>query len=172
MGFRFHNLNSLYRASIHTHKNKNFHLNPIIQTLNSHIQDPSVTLSDNPIYKIPRRWHLGHSHHHDRDQDQRDRMSGKEGENIFRLGLAADIGLATGKALTGYLTGSTAIIADAAHSVSDVVNFILISFLLFYFVLIAHVVCCGELLLCLKIGGAMELCMFTMLCKSWVAYIA
>uniref|UniRef100_A0A2N9E149 Uncharacterized protein n=1 Tax=Fagus sylvatica TaxID=28930 RepID=A0A2N9E149_FAGSY len=48
-------------------------------------------------------------------------MSGKEGENIFRLGLAADIGLATGKALTGYLTGSTAIIADAAHSVSDVV---------------------------------------------------
>lgn len=64
---------------------------------------------------------MGHSHHHDRDQDQRDRMSGKEGENIFRLGLAADIGLATGKALTGYLTGSTAIIADAAHSVSDVV---------------------------------------------------
>lgn len=37
------------------------------------------------------------------------------------MGLAADIGLAAGKAFTGYLSGSTAIIADAAHSVSDVV---------------------------------------------------
>lgn len=37
------------------------------------------------------------------------------------MGLAADVGLAAGKALTGYLSGSTAIIADAAHSVSDVV---------------------------------------------------
>ncbi|KAL6214626.1 hypothetical protein ACLB2K_014058 [Fragaria x ananassa] len=71
-------------------------------------------LSKNPIYSIPRRWHLGHSHGPDEDY-------GKEGEKIFRLGLAADIGLASGKALTGYLSGSTAVIADAAHSVSDVV---------------------------------------------------
>lgn len=47
--------------------------------------------------------------------------SSTESENIFRLGLAADIGLSAGKAITGYLTGSTAIIADAAHSLSDVV---------------------------------------------------
>lgn len=40
------------------------------------------------------------------------------------MGLAADVGLAAGKALTGYLSGSTAIIADAAHSVSDVVTFL------------------------------------------------
>jgi hypothetical protein len=63
---------------------------------------------------------LGHSNH---DHGHRhNHVSGKEGEKIFRLGLAADIGLATGKALTGYLSGSTAIIADAAHSVSDVVT--------------------------------------------------
>lgn len=132
MGFRFHNLKSLYRTSIsklshtNTHKNKKFHPNPIIfQTLNSHLR----TLSDSenhkynhPVYKIPKRWHLGHSHH-GHDQKEQSQQYGKEGENIFRLGLAADIGLAAGKAFTGYLSGSTAIIADAAHSVSDVVNF-------------------------------------------------
>ncbi|KAL3644791.1 hypothetical protein CASFOL_009971 [Castilleja foliolosa] len=74
--------------------------------------------SENPSLKIPRRWHVGHTHHH---HDDRESLSGKEGEKIFRLGLAADIGLAAGKAVTGYLSGSTAIIADAAHSVSDVV---------------------------------------------------
>lgn len=59
---------------------------------------------------------MGHSHRHDDDH-----RFGQEGENIFKLGLGADIGLAVGKAVTGYLSGSTAIIADAAHSVSDVV---------------------------------------------------
>ena len=61
---------------------------------------------------------MGHSHSHHDDRHHYH----KEGEKIFRLGLAADIGLATGKAFTGYLSGSTAIIADAAHSVSDVVS--------------------------------------------------
>lgn len=121
MGFRFHNLSPLYRACITRlpRTQKNVHPNPIIQAVNSRLQDPALTLYDNPNCKIHRRWHLGHSqidhgHHHHQ-------ISGKEGENIFRLGLAADIGLSAGKALTGYLSGSTAIIADAAHSVSDVV---------------------------------------------------
>ncbi|OMO63761.1 hypothetical protein CCACVL1_22294 [Corchorus capsularis] len=77
----------------------------------------SPILSDNSNYNIPRRWHFGHSHDH---RDHQHNIT-KEGEKIFRLGLGADIGLAAGKALTGYLSGSTAIIADAAHSVSDVV---------------------------------------------------
>ncbi|KAL0435852.1 UNVERIFIED_CONTAM: Metal tolerance protein C1 [Sesamum radiatum] len=79
-----------------------------------------LLFSENPNFKIHRRWHLGHTHHHDH-HEHRDLHSGKEGEKIFRLGLAADIGLAAGKAVTGYLSGSTAIIADAAHSISDVV---------------------------------------------------
>ncbi|PWA78843.1 cation efflux family protein [Artemisia annua] len=63
-----------------------------------------------------RTFQPGHSHinHHDE--------TSKEGERIFRLGLAADIGLTVGKAVTGYLSGSTAIIADAAHSLSDVLS--------------------------------------------------
>ncbi|XP_076902940.1 metal tolerance protein 2-like [Bidens hawaiensis] len=67
-----------------------------------------------PIPHEGGRWHVGHSHHH---HDQ----TSKEGDRIFRLGLAADVGLTAGKVLAGYLSGSTAIIADAAHSISDVV---------------------------------------------------
>lgn len=125
MGFRFRNLLPLYRSCISklSHVNENFHPNPMIQALNSYAQDPSLTLRDRPTYKVPRRWHMGHSHHDQGlDQHHQHHLSGKEGENIFRLGLAADIFLASGKALTGYLSGSTAIIADAAHSVSDVVT--------------------------------------------------
>lgn len=126
MGFRFYNLNSLHkRLALHIHKHKHPpHPNRTVaqEFLTSHLQGPSFVPSQNPIYSIPRRWHLGHSHHHHDDEHRHQhRGSGEEGEKIFRLGLAADIGLATGKALTGYLTGSTAIIADAAHSVSDVV---------------------------------------------------
>lgn len=65
---------------------------------------------------------MGNSHLDDDDDDHGPHQgSSKESENIFRLGLAADVGLTAGKALTGYLSGSTAIIADAAHSLSDVV---------------------------------------------------
>ncbi|XP_010507850.1 PREDICTED: metal tolerance protein C1 [Camelina sativa] len=69
----------------------------------------SSSSSLNPNFDFSTRWH---------SSGQR---SGDEGDKIFRLGLSADIGLSLGKAVTGYLCGSTAIIADAAHSVSDVV---------------------------------------------------
>ena len=58
---------------------------------------------------------------HAEDAGERDEI-GFDALVVFRLGLAADFGLAAGKAVTGYLSGSTAIIADAAHSVSDVVS--------------------------------------------------
>lgn len=120
MGFRFQNLNPMFRSYLSrlSSSPRNLHPNPIIiQSLNPHFQIYPRVFSDNPIYNIPRRWHLGHSNgHHDHDHNLT-----KEGEKIFRLGLGADIGLATSKALTGYLSGSTAIIADAAHSMSDVV---------------------------------------------------
>ena len=121
MGFRFRNFNPIYRIWITrlSSNTQNFsHSNFVTKSSNSLFQDPSVVLSQNPVYSIPRRWHLGHSHRDDHSHGS----SGIEGEKIFRLGLASDVVLATGKALTGYLSGSTAIIADAAHSVSDVVN--------------------------------------------------
>ncbi|GMI73768.1 hypothetical protein like AT2G47830 [Hibiscus trionum] len=126
MGFRLQHLNPMFRSYLSRKLSppRNLH-HPspvIIQSLNPHslIYSPQV-FSDDPVYNIPRRWHLGHSHgHHDDHNHHRHNLT-KEGEKIFRLGLGADIGLATGKALTGYLSGSTAIIADAAHSISDVV---------------------------------------------------
>ncbi|KAK8972586.1 hypothetical protein V6N11_082516 [Hibiscus sabdariffa] len=120
MGFKFQHLNPMFRSYLSRNLH---HPNPItIQSLNPHILIyPPQVFSDNPIYNIPRRWHLGHSHgHHDHHHHHHHNLT-KEGEKIFRLGLGADIGLATGKALTGYLSGSTAIIADAVHSISDVV---------------------------------------------------
>ncbi|KAH9297444.1 hypothetical protein KI387_004844, partial [Taxus chinensis] len=55
---------------------------------------------------------------HDHHEEVADGVAGKR---VSKLGLAADIALASVKAMAGYLCGSTAIIADAAHSVSDVV---------------------------------------------------
>lgn len=68
-----------------------------------------------PHWLVPARGHVGHSHHHGGD-------GGEASERIFRLGLAADVALTAGKTVTGYLSGSTAIIADAAHSLSDIVR--------------------------------------------------
>ncbi|KDP28108.1 hypothetical protein JCGZ_13879 [Jatropha curcas] len=114
MGLRFLYKSHLLPALSSRHKT--LHQTLLFQSLNSHLHSPSI---DVPLYHISRRWHFGHSHDH--SDSRRHRPSGQEGEKIFRLGLASDIGLAAGKALTGYLSGSTAIIADAAHSVSDVV---------------------------------------------------
>ncbi|CBI32245.3 unnamed protein product, partial [Vitis vinifera] len=126
MGFRFQNLNSIHktlvsRISSHTHgtllQTPNFP-NPTTRSFIPQSYDPSSIFPHNPIFRVPRRWHFGHSHNH---HDHQHHHSSEVGESIFRLGLFADIGLVTGKTLTGYLSGSTAIIADAAHSASDVV---------------------------------------------------
>ncbi|GFP85633.1 metal tolerance protein c1 [Phtheirospermum japonicum] len=126
MGFRFLiNLNPIHKSWASRITSSSCSYSKVLKNsslvLNSKLGDLSTNYySENPSFKIPRRWHVGHTHHHPHHDDG-DSHSGKEGEKIFRLGLAADIGLAAGKAVTGYLSGSTAIIADAAHSVSDVV---------------------------------------------------
>lgn len=125
MGFRFYNLNPVSKACISricSYRNRKFYQpSPLLQALNPQLYD--FPLSDkHPNFNVSRRWHVGHSHQH------HDHSAGKEGEKIFLLGLAADVGLAAGKSLTGYLSGSTAIIADAAHSVSDVVKMFDLSF--------------------------------------------
>ncbi|KAJ8898802.1 hypothetical protein K2173_007227 [Erythroxylum novogranatense] len=107
MGSRFCNSNPVVRSYLLSRFS--FRNPSLLQSFNSHLRNDDASSFH---HKIPRRWHFGHSHEHPRHE---------EGESIFRLGLSADIALATGKALTGYVTGSTAIIADAAHSISDIV---------------------------------------------------
>ncbi|KAI0511398.1 hypothetical protein KFK09_012028 [Dendrobium nobile] len=117
MGFRQPNLAALRRAycagrSVPWHHNR-----LLLPTVRLPIVLPLWEHQDYIL--ISRRWHGGHtndSHHHSHFDKEREKAEG-----IFRLGLAADVSLSVGKALTGYICGSTAIIADAAHSASDVV---------------------------------------------------
>lgn len=66
------------------------------------------------------RTHMGHAHDHQEHKHNDD--TGEAGERVSRLGLIADICLTVGKGFAGYASGSTAVIADAAHSMSDVVS--------------------------------------------------
>lgn len=126
MGFKFQNLHSVRKALVsrtsvparETLLECPNYPNPATQYFNSQSYDPSSIFPRNPVSRVSRRCHFGHSHSH---HDQQHHHNTAMGENIFRLGLLADVGLVAGKALTGYFSGSTAIIADAAHSASDVV---------------------------------------------------
>ncbi|WOL00376.1 hypothetical protein Cni_G09089 [Canna indica] len=114
MGFRFSNL-AAFRRPRHAYLH---HLPSIDQLTASFFPSPPSAASEKRNHShTALRWHGGgHCHHH-----QNGGHKGEGSERIFRLGLAGDVALSVGKALTGYLTGSTAIVADAAHSVSDIV---------------------------------------------------
>ncbi|KAG6482452.1 hypothetical protein ZIOFF_059083 [Zingiber officinale] len=111
MGFRWSNLATIRRSRrLYRHRFPRIDQPSEILSASS----PSAVEKGNHLFTAL-RWHgAGHSHHHHHS----DR---KGSEGTFRLGLASDVALSVGKGLTGYLTGSTAIIADAAHSVSDIV---------------------------------------------------
>lgn len=66
-----------------------------------------------------RRAHMGHAHD-DVGHESQEKLSA-HGEKVLRWGLWTDILLTIGKGAAGYVSGSTAIIADAAHSASDIV---------------------------------------------------
>lgn len=115
MGFRFSHLAAFRRS----HRPCG-HLLPLSGQLTAALFPSSPAAAETPNHsRIAVRWLVGghsHSHHHHSGD------KGKGSEGIFRLGLGADIALAAGKSFTGYFTGSTAIVADAAHSVSDIVR--------------------------------------------------
>ncbi|XP_038988700.1 metal tolerance protein 2 [Phoenix dactylifera] len=111
MGFRIPNVTGFHRAYRAARTPLNGHrLVPFIPAASSAEEHQNHS-------RVGKRWHVGHSHDHHHHHAGK----GPDAEGIFRLGLAADVALATGKALTGYVSGSTAIVADAAHSVSDIV---------------------------------------------------
>lgn len=64
-----------------------------------------------------RRTHMGHAH----DLDGHEEKAGAYGDKVLRWGLWTDMLLTIFKGAAGYISGSTAIIADAAHSASDIV---------------------------------------------------
>lgn len=71
------------------------------------------------VWSDGRRTHMGHAH--DLDGHESQEKVGAYGDKVLRWGLWTDMLLTIFKGAAGYISGSTAIIADAAHSASDIV---------------------------------------------------
>lgn len=69
-----------------------------------------------PACVMPVRFH-GHHHHHRHHDEAR-----KEGSHATWLGLASNVFLTTTKGAAGIMYGSTALIADAVHSLADLAS--------------------------------------------------
>ena len=70
-----------------------------------------------------RRPHTGHSHHHHHDNSLLiSKNKSDPGVRITRIGLVVNLGMAAAKGAGGYFFNSQALIADAFHSLTDLVS--------------------------------------------------
>ncbi|KAH8556479.1 cation efflux protein [Umbelopsis sp. PMI_123] len=80
------------------------------------------------IILCPRRNHYTHHHHgHGHDHAHAQLMqtiaeSGKRGSRITVIGLAANVGLTVSKGVAGWMMNSASLLADAGHSLSDMLS--------------------------------------------------
>lgn len=74
--------------------------------------------------KTQSRGHIGHSHHHGAHDNSYLVSANKKdaGVRITRIGLYVNLGMAIGKGFGGYVFNSQALIADAIHSLTDLVS--------------------------------------------------
>lgn len=75
--------------------------------------------------KTQNRLHSGHSHshHHHHDNTYLTSANRKDaGVRITRIGLYVNLGMAVGKGIGGYYFNSQALVADAFHSLTDLVS--------------------------------------------------
>lgn len=91
--------------------------------LGTHANCP-LSLAALPVLTNRVRTHMGgdHSHQHSLSSPNTDPSTAASADRVTQLGLCADIALTFGKGAAGAVSGSTAILADAAHSLSDVVS--------------------------------------------------
>ncbi|KAF2203126.1 hypothetical protein GQ43DRAFT_447620 [Delitschia confertaspora ATCC 74209] len=70
------------------------------------------------------RGHMGHHHHHGAHDNTYLLSADKKdaGVRITRIGLYVNLGMAVGKGVGGYVFNSQALIADAIHSLTDLVS--------------------------------------------------
>mmetsp|Transcript_4823 Transcript_4823/g.6860 ORF Transcript_4823/g.6860 Transcript_4823/m.6860 type:complete len:548 (+) Transcript_4823:167-1810(+) len=84
------------------------------------------------IRSSSKRGHMGHGHGH-RDGghghshgtfafEEMQEEAGKAAQRITWIGMGANAGLCIGKATVGFSSGSASLVADAAHSISDMVS--------------------------------------------------
>ncbi|KAI8576846.1 hypothetical protein K450DRAFT_254580 [Umbelopsis ramanniana AG] len=79
------------------------------------------------IILLPRRTHYTHHHGHDHGHAHAQLMqtiaeSGKRGTRITVIGLAANVGLTVSKGVAGWMLNSASLLADAGHSLSDMLS--------------------------------------------------
>ncbi|KAI9374488.1 cation efflux family-domain-containing protein [Aspergillus egyptiacus] len=84
---------------------------------------PSTTL---PVMAVQTREHAGHGHHHHHHHHGNAYLTSTNthdaGVRITRLGLVANLAMAIGKFVGGYVFHSQALIADAYHALTDLVS--------------------------------------------------
>ncbi|ORX81150.1 cation efflux protein [Basidiobolus meristosporus CBS 931.73] len=76
---------------------------------------------------IVKRWHAGHSHDHTHGEEQAQLMKALKGakdpgSRITLIGMGVNVGLTALKGVGGWLTNSASLVADAAHSLSDLIS--------------------------------------------------
>lgn len=84
---------------------------------------PSVS---NMTSSLPSRGHAGHSHHHHHHHHDNSYLvsmnKNDAGVKITRIGLFVNLAMAIGKGIGGWVFHSQALIADAFHSLTDLVS--------------------------------------------------
>lgn len=86
--------------------------------------DPAVIIEEKPSSSS----HHSHSHGHSHGADEAGALlaalqgSTDRGSRITLIGLAANVGLTGVKGVAGWVLGSAALLADAAHSGSDLLS--------------------------------------------------
>eukprot|EP00977_Amphora_coffeiformis_P004756 scaffold1019_cov172-Amphora_coffeaeformis.AAC.9 len=73
---------------------------------------------------VAQRWHGGHSHHHGPNPLLSPAHSPEErkAQKVTLLGLGTNVGLSALKGGVGYATGSMSLVADAVHSLTDLLS--------------------------------------------------
>lgn len=98
---------------------------PIMSTLR---QRPGIPTSDAGPRPALARAHSSHSHGHSHGGEEAAALlaaikgSTDRGSRITLIGLAANVGLTGVKGVAGWVLGSAALLADAAHSGSDLLS--------------------------------------------------
>lgn len=91
----------------------------------SYVRHRSLRRAVTPLPMTQTRGHGGHSHHHHHHHDNVYLTSTNKhdaGVRITRIGLVANLAMAIGKFIGGYVFHSQALIADAYHALTDLVS--------------------------------------------------
>ncbi|CAB5183084.1 hypothetical protein RhiirA5_496139 [Rhizophagus irregularis] len=115
---------SLYNLSrFKNGNNKNINNNNILQININNSNKPYL------IFEQQKRWHINHHHHGHRNEEHSGLIaaltisdSKSRGTKITLWGLASNVGLTAAKGVAGVVMNSASLVADAAHSLSDLIS--------------------------------------------------